>query len=795
MASSQTPSETFSVTPEPTPPRSPSPAPRPAGAPPPSSTGRGIHDTAYAARRRALMQLINNVRSAGASLDVDLPRIAVIGNQSAGKSSLVEAISEIKVPRSEGTCTRCPFEIRLQNADVEWTCQVRLRVEDRDDANGIREFDFGPAIHDRDDVELALRRAQTAVLNFPDVPLEEFTDIHVAALGSARWYRRSQRNFTRDVVCVDIKGRDVTDLAFVDLPGIIHVGDAREVRLVTDLINEYIEGNCLILLVLPMHDDIETQSACTLARNADPFGERTIGVVTKPDTISDGRTNWMEIICGNLEKNRLRHGYYVTKQPGSNNSQGISFSAAREGEERYFREEDPWASASEPLKGRLGTKKLTSALSILLSSFIDNKLDGLSESASRQHTAVSNMLAELPNEPSVDPIRDTIELVVRFSAEIKAHMYASPEHLALFQACRFCFDSFADGMRDSLPVFVAEEARPAKEVEAGLFDVDEEMFGEPASHGKQKAGMAEKKGKRGVKKAKTSTKVRSEVAAVDDHAAIYLREVRQVIKDSTGHEFPFSVPFSAKLALISRPQPKWRCLAHNLFADVKPEVMGTVEIAIENHFRQFAHGRLDNRVRDIVNELVDDIGGACIDFLDAILALEDLPQTRNLDFFFAERERKLAEFKRERSRSRSGEPPLNREYYLSQAIDNLASAGINTSRMDLDKLLPRDPWEEELVVAAETSAYHQVAYKRLIDFIPAAINHQFLRALGDRVQGAVLRQLEIDNKEACRAYLAEDPAIVRERDGLRAKLSRLEEARVAFRDFGVMQDSRGPGSI
>ena len=39
-------------------------------------------------------------------LDIDLPQIAVIGNQSAGKSSLIEAISGITLPREAGTCTR-----------------------------------------------------------------------------------------------------------------------------------------------------------------------------------------------------------------------------------------------------------------------------------------------------------------------------------------------------------------------------------------------------------------------------------------------------------------------------------------------------------------------------------------------------------------------------------------------------------------------------------------------------------------------------------------------------------------
>ena len=39
-------------------------------------------------------------------IDIDLPQIAVIGSQSAGKSSLIESISGITLPRAAGTCTR-----------------------------------------------------------------------------------------------------------------------------------------------------------------------------------------------------------------------------------------------------------------------------------------------------------------------------------------------------------------------------------------------------------------------------------------------------------------------------------------------------------------------------------------------------------------------------------------------------------------------------------------------------------------------------------------------------------------
>lgn len=78
-------------------------------------SGAGIVNSDYARRTRHLMKLINDLRGVGwvkeivmpintawlspfrAHADIDLPRIAVIGNQSAGKSSLVEAISGVRI--------------------------------------------------------------------------------------------------------------------------------------------------------------------------------------------------------------------------------------------------------------------------------------------------------------------------------------------------------------------------------------------------------------------------------------------------------------------------------------------------------------------------------------------------------------------------------------------------------------------------------------------------------------------------------------------------------------------------
>src|SRR5947207_10226341 len=86
----------------------------------------------YGHSTHSLIDVINHLRDCGTEQILPLPKIAVVGNQSAGKSSLLEAISQIKVPRATGTCTRCPMEIILCRGSGNasgWHCRISLRRE------------------------------------------------------------------------------------------------------------------------------------------------------------------------------------------------------------------------------------------------------------------------------------------------------------------------------------------------------------------------------------------------------------------------------------------------------------------------------------------------------------------------------------------------------------------------------------------------------------------------------------------------------------------------------------------
>ena len=102
---------------------------------------------------------------------------------------------------------------------------------------------------------------------------------------------------TDDKIDLQITSKNVPDLTLIDLPGIAYSDDTGGGREVADRIKnlwtKYIEDEgCVILCVVPANTDIGTQEAYTVAKEVDPSGKRTIGVVTKIDTIeeADGPT-------------------------------------------------------------------------------------------------------------------------------------------------------------------------------------------------------------------------------------------------------------------------------------------------------------------------------------------------------------------------------------------------------------------------------------------------------------------------------------------------------------------------
>ncbi|KAK0441223.1 P-loop containing nucleoside triphosphate hydrolase protein [Desarmillaria tabescens] len=284
-------------------PRTNSPPPEPE----PDSTAVPINQTEYARRCREVMELYRALQALGADrLFPTLPKIIVIGGQSTGKSSLVEAVSGINVPRDSGTCTRCPMECTMLSSSSTWSCTIYLNLKYAADGSELvipKKVKFGSVITNKDTVELWIRRAQAAIL-CRHRPKEDFINMSTEDLRNLATIDLQMLPFSKNIIQVELRDPALTDLSFVDLPGIIHNAEEETIQLVHDLVVSYIEEseNTIVLITIPMSDDIEMQAAVKLAKARDPDGDRTIGVLTKPDMLTVGasgaRQKWREIILG-----------------------------------------------------------------------------------------------------------------------------------------------------------------------------------------------------------------------------------------------------------------------------------------------------------------------------------------------------------------------------------------------------------------------------------------------------------------------------------------------------------------
>jgi hypothetical protein len=106
--------------------------------------------------------------------------------------------------------------------DDDWQCVVSLRFIT--DAKGqslgqVRNDRFGPTIHNKAEVEERIRRAQRAILN-PSTSSRRFLD------GDDEDPEQRELTFSTNCVSLQISGRDVADLSFVDLPGAVPYFDS-----------------------------------------------------------------------------------------------------------------------------------------------------------------------------------------------------------------------------------------------------------------------------------------------------------------------------------------------------------------------------------------------------------------------------------------------------------------------------------------------------------------------------------------------------------------------------------------
>ena len=262
-----------------------------------------------------LINLVDQLRALGVEKDIAIPQIAVMGDQSSGKSSVLEAVSGIPFPRGSGLVTKCATELRMKKAPAgtAMTASVKLSWTQEQ-----------PSMAGSVDTYDAISKK-----------IEELTEVMLLARGTNATFESEHS------IVIDLVAPTVPDLTVVDLPGIVRTsteGQSDNVRDEVDsLLDRYLkQERTIILCVIPSSVDIACVDILERANDVDPDGVRTIGVLTKPDTIGEGNEDEVVQTVQGLRK-PLKLGYLMVKNRSQKQIEdGLTLAEARNLEKTFF---------------------------------------------------------------------------------------------------------------------------------------------------------------------------------------------------------------------------------------------------------------------------------------------------------------------------------------------------------------------------------------------------------------------------------------------------------------------------
>lgn len=288
-----------------------------------------------------LIPLVNQLQDAfsglGMACPIDLPQIAVVGGQSAGKSSVLENfVGRDFLPRGSGIVTRRPLILQLINSKAEWAEFLHAKGKKFTDFNEVRK-----------EIEAETDRLTGKNKGISSVPIN-----------------------------LRVYSPHVLNLTVIDLPGLtkVPVGDQpADIEFqIRDMLMQFVtKENCLVLAVTPANTDLANSDALKLAQEVDPTGVRTIGVLTKLDLMDEG-TDARDVLENKVFA--LRRGYVGVVNRSQKDIDGRKdIRAALAAERKFFLSHSSYRHMAD----KLGTPYLQKSLNQMLTNHIRDALPSL----------------------------------------------------------------------------------------------------------------------------------------------------------------------------------------------------------------------------------------------------------------------------------------------------------------------------------------------------------------------------------------------------------------------------------
>ncbi|XP_063906290.1 dynamin isoform X5 [Zophobas morio] len=316
-----------------------------------------------------LIPIVNKLQDAftqlGVHMTLDLPQIAVVGGQSAGKSSVLENfVGKDFLPRGSGIVTRRPLILQLINSNSEYAEFLHCK--------GKKFVDFDEVRREIEGETDRITGSNKGISNIP-INLRVYSPI-------------------------------VLNLTLIDLPGLtkVPIGDQPVdiEQQIKSMILQFIKReSCLILAVTPANTDLANSDALKMAKEVDIQGIRTIGVITKLDLMDEG-TDARDVLENKLLP--LRRGYIGVVNRSQKDIEGRKDIKAALAAERQFFLTHP---SYRHLADRLGTPYLQRVLNQQLTNHIRDTLPGLRDKLQKQLLTLEKDVDQFkhfrPDDPAI----------------------------------------------------------------------------------------------------------------------------------------------------------------------------------------------------------------------------------------------------------------------------------------------------------------------------------------------------------------------------------------------------------
>ena len=314
---------------------------------------------------RKLINLVDQLRDCGVSEYIQLPRIASLGTQSSGKSSVLESIVGLDfLPRGDGVVTRRPLELRLNHTidGKPFAIFEEVRGEKFYDFNKVRET------------------------------IEKLTDDVCAG----------EKNIVDKPIVLNVYSPTCPDLTLIDLPGITRVPVGKQPKNIEEITKNMAKRYCedpltIILCVIAANSDIATSDGLKMAKELDKNGSRTLGVLTKLDIMDKG-TDAKKVLLN--KEIPLTLGYIAVKNRSKQDLKDkISMEETQKKEREFFKNHPIYKHLPQTLFGNdVLIKKLTKILFRIIRDNLPVIIKSINESIKRCEEELKYLGTPIPTD-------------------------------------------------------------------------------------------------------------------------------------------------------------------------------------------------------------------------------------------------------------------------------------------------------------------------------------------------------------------------------------------------------------